>query len=129
MTTSHSPPAKPIAARVSLAAPPWHCDPNFIVCRDDHLLTLYKTGYRGDLRRLSGHAFFECRECSPAPTYFLAVFAKVDGMASVTCYEIARDSYLEWDKTEEPTPPTPELLYRLFDPAGRSLNPYWRPAR
>lgn len=117
------------SARVPLPAEsPWHCDPNFIVCRDDHLLTLYKTGYRADLRRMSGHAFFECRECSPT-TYFLAVFAKLDGMATVICYSISRESYIEWDKGTEPTPPTPELLHRLHDPAGRSLNPYWRPAR
>lgn len=113
--------------RVPLAAAPWHCDPNFIVCRDDHLFTLYKAGYRADLRRLSGHSFFECRECSPS-SYFLAVFMSHPSPI-VLCYSIDKASFLEWDKTNEMTPPTPELLYRLRDPAGRSHNPYWRPSR
>lgn len=114
--------------RVPLAALPWVCDPNFILCREEHLLTLYKTGYRADLRRISGHAFFECRECAP-PSYFLASISKMDGLATVTCYAIDRPSWEEWDKGSEPTPQTPELLYRLKDPDGRSHNPYWRPPR
>lgn len=113
--------------RAPLGTTPWVCDPNFILCSEEHLLTLYKTGYRADLRRLNGHAFFECRECEP-PTYFFARFsAAPDPM--VMCYAISRESYLEWDRGDDPTPPTPELLYRLRDPHGRSHNPYWRPPR
>lgn len=114
--------------RVPLARQPWVCEPNFIVCSDDHLLALYKAEYRGDFRRLSGHTFLECRDCKPS-TYFLAVFAKIDGLATVTCYDLNQPSFIEWDRGNDPTPSTPELLYRLRDREGRSHNPYWRPPR
>lgn len=114
--------------RVPLAQAPWSCDPNAITCKDDHLFAFYKAGYRGDFRRMSGHAFLECRECSPS-TYFVAVFGKVDGIATVTCYPLNKESFDEWDRGAEPSPETSELLYRLQDPNGRSHNPYWRPHR
>lgn len=115
--------------RVPLGATPWSCDPNAILCQDgDHLLAFYKTGYRADWRRISGHTFLQCVECDP-PTFFCAVFGKVDGMATVTCYPIDKASFDEWDKGDEPTPPTPELLYRLRDPSGRRHNPHWQPPR
>lgn len=118
---------RPAAERVPLGQTPWHCDPNAIVCQSDHLLAFYKAGYRADLRRLGGHAFMQCRECEPA-TYFLALFVR-EPSPMVICYAISRESYDEWDKTAESTPPTPELLYRLRDPAGRSHNPYYRGPR
>jgi hypothetical protein len=119
---------RPAAERVQLGQTPWHCDPQGIICEHDHLFAFYKAGYRADFRRLSGHAFFQCRECDP-PTYFAAVWGKLDGIATVTCYAIDRASYEEWDKGDEPSPQTPELLYRLRDPSGRSHNPSWRPPR
>ena len=109
------------------AAGIWHCDTNYIVCPGDHLLALYKAGYRADLRRVSGHAFMECRECNPI-SYFFALFAQQPS-PMVICYLLSKDAYDEWSQSPEPTPPTPELLYRLRDPEGRSYNPMWRPPR
>lgn len=105
----------------------WHCDPNAIVCPNDHLLAFYRTGYRGDLRRVAGHAFFECRECEPF-TRFLILFIK-DPSPMAVCYLLSKESFDEWNTSSEQTPPTPELLYRLTDPEGKSYNPHWRPPR
>lgn len=113
--------------RVPLGQRPWHCDPNAIICQNDHLMTLYKTGYRADLRRLAGHAFFQCRECDPN-SYFLAIFCR-EPSPLVLCYALSKESFTEWDKSSEQTPPSGELLYRLRDPDGRSHNPYWRAPR
>ncbi len=117
--------------RLPLGQRPWHCDPNAIVCEHEHLLAFYKAGYRADLRRLVGHAFLECRDCKEQfgrSTYFLALFVR-DPSPLVLCYPLSKESFDEWDKTNEPTPPSGELLYRLRDPQGRSHNPYWRPPR
>lgn len=109
-----------------LGQTPWMCDPNAIICMHDHLWAHYKADYRGDFKRLSGHAFLECRLCAP-PTQFLAVFAKIDGIASTTCYALDKPSFDFWNTSPDPTPSTPELLYLVRDPHGRSHNPYWRP--
>lgn len=118
--------------RLPLGQAPWHCDPNAIVCEHgNHLLAYYKAGYRADMRRLTGHAFFECRDCkeeSGHSSYFLAVFIR-DPSPLVLCYALDKPSFDEWDKSNEPTPPTAELLHRVRDPQGRSHNPYWRPQR
>lgn len=105
----------------------WHAYPNFVVCVNDHLLAFRKADYRADMRRMSGHAFLKCEQCAPA-TYFFAVFSTTPDL-HVTCYAISKESYDEWTRSEEPTPPTPEILYRLRDPEGRSLNPLWRPLK
>lgn len=113
------------AERLPVATSIWHCDPNAIICVNDHLLAFYESGYRGDLRRMSGHAFFECRNCEPS-THFFALFTK-EPSPMVTCYQLSRQSFNEWDKNPHQTPPTPELLHRLKDPEGRSFNPYYHP--
>jgi hypothetical protein len=113
--------------RIPQAERPWDCNPIALLCRQDHLLRFYLTEWRFDLRRLSGHAFAACHECAP-PSYMMIVLAKVDGLAVATVYPIGKESYDEWERGEEPSPPTSELLYRLKDPQGRSHNPYWRPA-
>lgn len=114
--------------RVPVARNIWHCDPNAIVCeRGDHLLAHYEQGYRADMRRMSGHAFLQCLNCKPHQ-YFFALFAQFPS-PMVTCYELSKESYDEWDRTPEETPPTPELLYRLRDPEGRSYNPFFTPPR
>jgi hypothetical protein len=113
------------AERQAVATDIWHCDPNAIICRDDHLLTLYKTGYRADFRRMNGHAFVECQLCTPR-SYFLALFT-TQPSPMVTCDAIDHASYIEWDRSGDATPPSPELLYRLRDPQGRSYNPHYRP--
>lgn len=116
-----APERKPIGTSI------WHTYPNFLVCQNEHLLKFYETGYRADMRRLSGHGFFECRQCQPS-TYFLAVFSTSPD-PHTTCYALSRESFEQWDKNPEPTPPTPELLYLIRDPAGRSYNPYWNGPR
>lgn len=111
----------------------WYCDPNFLTCcpngdGKEHLLKFYETGYRVDLRRMSGHAFIECRQCQPS-SYFFAVFTR-DPAPTVTCYAISREDFAQWDKDPSATTlPTSEMLYRLRDPQGRSYNPHWRPPR
>jgi hypothetical protein len=110
---------------------PWHCYPNFLTCRPggkEHLLKFHQTGYRADLRRITGHAFFECRQCAPS-TYIFAVFSTTPS-PDVTCYEIAKECYDEWqaDQSGE-TFTTQEMLYRLRDPDGSSLNATWRQPR
>jgi hypothetical protein len=119
-------------ARVPVGTAVWVCDPNFITCNPhgegrEHLLAFYEAGYRADLRRLNGHAFLECRQCKP-PSFMFAVFTAVPS-PMVTLYAIDQASYDEWIRTGEGTPSTPEMLYRLRDPQGRSYNPYWRPPR
>lgn len=119
--------------RLAGAAAAWHCYSNFLTCRPDaaqgeHLLKYHETGYRADLRRLEGHAFFECRQCSPT-TYIFAVFVNRPSPMA-TCYQISKESFDQWDKDPNgDTFSTPEMLYRLTDPQGRSLNPTWRPPR
>jgi len=121
-------PDRPRREHIHVATVIWHCDPNAIVCQQgDHLMAFYETGYRADWRRISGHAFFQCRKCTP-PQYFFACFTQYPH-PMVTCYALSRESYEEWDKSDEPTPPTPELLYRLRDPDGKSYNPWWHPPR
>jgi len=116
----------PGTERLQVGTAIWHCDPNAIVCRNgDHLMAFYEHGYRADLRRMSGHAFLQCLRCDPHE-YFFALFSSHPS-PMVTCYALSKDSYDEWDRSPEPTPPTPELLYRLKDPEGRSYNPYYRP--
>jgi hypothetical protein len=112
----------------------WHCESNFLTCNPygadgkEHLLKFYETGYRADLRRISGHAFLECRQCQP-PTYMFVVFSTTPS-SMATCYAISRESYDEWQRDKsETTYTTQEMLYRLRDPDGRSLNPYWREPR
>jgi hypothetical protein len=109
-----------------LAQPPWYCDPNGVKCRHGHMLKLNRSGYSGDLRRLVGHAFFECKLCT-TPTWFLAIFCR-EPSPLVLCYAITHEAYAAWTKTDELTPPTAELLYTLRDPNDRSYNPTWRPA-
>jgi hypothetical protein len=97
------------------------------MCSEGHPLLYYDSGYRADVRRLlDGHGFFECRQCSPS-TYFLAVASKISGIADVTCYDLCREDFAHWDKSEDPTPRTPELLYHLRDRDGRNHNPYFLP--
>jgi len=115
------------AARHPVGTEIWSCYPNYLVCQNDHLLKYYETGYQADLRRMSGHSFFECRQCQPS-TYFFAVFSTSPD-PHVTCYALSRESFEHWNKTDEPTPPTPEMLYRIRDPQGRSYNPYWKGPR
>ncbi len=114
-------------ARQPVATTIWHCESNFLTCPNDHLLKFYETGYRADLRRVEGHAFFECKQCRPEPSYFFAVFvSRPSPMA--TCYEISKDSYVQWEKDAAATTlPTPEMLYQLRDPKGRSYNPHFKP--
>lgn len=118
---------------VPVARAAWTCYSNFVTCCPDeygkeHLLKLYESGYRGDMRRLSGHGFLECRQCQPS-SYFLAVYSTTP-TPIVTCYAICKEDYDTWvnDPSAE-TLPTPEMLYRLRDPDGRSYNPYWRPPK
>lgn len=104
----------------------WHCDPNAIICElGDHLLAFYESGYRADMTRLSGHMFAKCAQCAPH-CHMLLVFSPLPSPI-VYCYRLSGESYTEWDRSQEPTPPTSELLYRVRDPDGRSFNPYWRP--
>lgn len=113
--------------RIAVGTDIWHCDPNAIICQHgDHLLAFYDSGYRADLTRMNGHLFAKCVQCEP-PCYFLGVFATLPS-PMVTCYRLSEASYREWDRSNDPTPPTSELLYRLRDPHGRSYNPNFRPA-
>lgn len=106
---------------------PWHCYSNFVVCPNDHLLRYKSTNYTADMRRVSGHAFLCCVLCQPHTYFFANYVTTPDPMA--ICYEISKASFDEWDKGQDSTPTTPELLYRLRDPDGLSYNPKWRPAR
>jgi len=109
--------------------PTWSCYTGFIVCSNAHLLRLLRTGYKGDIRDVAGHAFLECQQCDPS-TFFLAVLSTSPD-PHVTCYALSRDCYREWDRRppEQRTPNTPELLYLVRDPEGRSHNPSWRPPK
>jgi hypothetical protein len=120
-----------VTKHVAVARSIWYCDPNFLTCCPDgtegeHLLRYMKANYRVDMRRLSGHAFFECRQCQPA-TYFFAVFTR-DPSPAVTCYAISKEDFDFWDRDPSATTlSTAEMLYRLKDPDSRSYNPYYRP--
>lgn len=113
---------------------PWVRNPNFLTCQHGHLLKFNDMregnakGWRGDLRRLSGHAFFECKTCRP-PTFFFAVFV-TEPDPHVMCYALDEGAYREWDSDPSSvTLSTPEMLYQLRDPDGRSYNPNWRAPR
>lgn len=113
--------------RLPVASGQWVCDPNAIVCAFcDSLLAYYASGFRSNRRDMSGHDWIMCKNCDPA-TYFLAVASPLP-YPMVTCYPISRESYVRWDTAAGRSPPTPELLYYLRDPLGRSWNPYWQPA-
>jgi hypothetical protein len=115
--------------RVPVSTQNWQADANAIFCKSgDHLLAFYEAGFRGDMRRMTGHAFFQCRNCRPF-SQFLAVFSKIDGLAEVRCYALNEESYKEWDSNQDATPPTPELLCKLRDPEGKSHNPYYLPPK
>lgn len=124
--------ASPSSSPVNLTLPAprpgpiWHCDAQAVTCQHGHLWRHYKHGYRADFRRLSGHAFLECQQCVP-PTFIFAHFI-TQPSPMVMCYAIDFESFKTWSKTEEPTPPTTELLYLLRDPEGRNYNPSFRGA-
>lgn len=119
------------AARHPVGKAIWVCESNYLTCNPhaeagEHLLRFHQTGYRADLRRVSGHAFLECKQCDPA-SFFFAVFTTTPS-PMVTCYAISKESYEEYEKDPSATTlSTPEMLYRLRDPDGRSYNPYYRP--
>jgi hypothetical protein len=107
------------------------CYSNFLTCapvNGEHLLRYHKAGFRADVRGLSGHAFFSCDSCQPE-TYMFVVFSTSPD-PHATCYPISRECYKQWvnDPTAT-TASTPEMLHRLQDPDGNSLNPTWRPLR
>lgn len=119
------------ATKVAKPDRPWVCYSNFLTCSPDgeeHLLRYKSAGFVGDVRGLEGHAFFSCTECRPA-TYFFAVFSKSPD-PHATCYPISEIAFKQWslDPTAT-TKTTPEMLWLLRDPAGRSLNPNWKGPR
>lgn len=102
----------------------WHCEPNYVVCPNGHVLRFHASKYAGDFSNLAGHAFLSCKACEPA-TYFLAHFV-AEPHPIVMCYALSAESYKEWQSRK--TPPTAELLYHLRDPMNRTCNPTWRVA-
>jgi hypothetical protein len=116
-----------------MSAAQWTCYSNFITCRPDaggneHLLKYGRSGFHADMRGLSGHAFFECKQCQPA-TFFFAVFHTAPD-PYVVCYAIGEESFRLWDRDQSATTKTtPEMLHLLRDPEGRSINPNWRPLK
>jgi hypothetical protein len=104
----------------------WHCYPNFLVCRHEHLLRYDK--HVANLDGVSGHAFFRCNQCKPATYFFVVISTTPDSHAE--CYAIDEASFRAWEAdVGDKTCSTPEMLYKLRGPDGQSLNPKWRPMR
>lgn len=105
----------------------WVCEANVLTCQHEHALVTHKSKFGLDQRRVDGHLFGYCQHCQPTTFFFGIVTSRPSPM--VTCYAIDKAQYDRWQMDTDDPRSSPEMLYLLRGPDGRSYNPSWRPTR